>query len=58
MQPPVIVIPGITASLLRDEYAVTPDAVWSMLSKKYDRVMLHPDDLRYEGLEPARVRAD
>ena len=28
MQPPVIVIPGITASLLRDEYAVTPDAVW------------------------------
>ncbi len=58
MQPPVIVLPGITASTLRDEYPVTPDLVWSMLHKRYDRVMLHPDDLRYEGAEPARVRAD
>lgn len=58
MQPPVIVIPGITASTLRDEYAVTPDVVWNILQKRYDRVMLHPDDLRFEALEPARVRAD
>jgi pimeloyl-ACP methyl ester carboxylesterase len=58
MQPPVIIVPGITASTLRDEYAVTPDVVWNVLQKRYDRVMLHPDDLRFEGLEPARVRAD
>jgi pimeloyl-ACP methyl ester carboxylesterase len=58
MQPPVIVIPGITASTLRDEYTVTPDVVWSILHKQYDRIMLHPDDLRYEGAQPSRVRAD
>lgn len=58
MQPPVIVVPGITASTLRDEYAVTPDVVWNILQKHYDRIMLHPDDLRYEGNEPARIRAD
>jgi pimeloyl-ACP methyl ester carboxylesterase len=58
VQPPVIVIPGITASTLRDEYAVTPDVVWNILQKRYDRIILHPDDLRFEGNEPARVRAD
>src|SRR4051812_31677098 len=58
MQPPVIVIPGITASTLRDEYSVTLDPVWTILQKRYDRIILHPDDLRYEGLEPGRVRAD
>lgn len=56
---PVIVIPGITASNLRDEYAVSPETVWSaLLNKKYDRLILHPDDIRYELLEPARVAAD
>lgn len=54
---PVIVIPGITASSLRDEYPVSPDTVWSaVLNKSYARITLHPDDLRYELLEPARVR--
>ena len=53
---PVIVIPGITASDLRDTYAVSPDTVWSaLLSKQYDRIVLHPDNLRYELHEPARV---
>ncbi len=55
---PVIVVPGITASSLRDEYPVSPEAIWTVLSKDYERAALHPDNLRYEALEPARVRAD
>lgn len=60
VQNPVIVIPGITASQLRDEYPVDPERVWGALpfQKKWDRVALHPDDLRYERDEPARVVAD
>lgn len=55
---PVVVIPGITASDLRDAYAVSPETVWStLLTKDYDRILLHPDDLRYELEEPARVEA-
>lgn len=56
---PVIVVPGITASELRDEYPVAPETVWSaVLNKDYARLSLHPDDLRYELIEPARVMAD
>ncbi len=55
---PVVVVPGITASDLRDAYAVSPETVWStLLNKDYDRILLHPDDLRYELEEPARVEA-
>ena len=53
---PVIVIPGITASDLHDEYELPPEAVWTtMLKRRYDRVTLHPEDQRYELREPARV---
>lgn len=56
---PVIVVPGITASNLRDEYSVEPDIVWSaVLNKGFGRITLHPDDLRYELREPARIRED
>jgi pimeloyl-ACP methyl ester carboxylesterase len=56
MQNPVIVIPGITASDLFDDYPLKRDTVWSMiLNHEYDRIALHPDDLRYEAVEPARV---
>jgi pimeloyl-ACP methyl ester carboxylesterase len=56
---PVIVVPGITASNLRDEYSVSPDTVWSaVLHKSYERLTLHPDDVRWELREPARVAAD
>ncbi len=55
---PVIVVPGITATYLRDEYALPPEIVWSVLRKEYERVSLHPDDIRYEATEPARVRRD
>ena len=53
---PVIVVPGITASYLKDEYPLPPEEIWKVLSKQYERVALHPNDLRYEALEPARVQ--
>jgi len=56
--PPVIVLPGITGTILRDEYQLPPDVVWSLLQHEYVRVALHPDNPRYEALEPARVQAD
>jgi hypothetical protein len=55
---PVIVVPGIAATYLRDDYSLQPEFIWTVLTKKYDRVTLHPDDLRYESIEPARVQPD
>lgn len=58
VQPPVIVVPGITATALDDYYPVPPQAVWSaVLNKDYTRIAMHPDDPRYEAAEPARVQA-
>ncbi len=57
-QNPVIVIPGITGSSLVDDYPLKADEIWTMVfNKEYERIALHPDDLRYEAIEPARVRA-
>jgi pimeloyl-ACP methyl ester carboxylesterase len=56
--PPVILVPGITGTYLRDEYELPPERVWSVLGHDYARVALHPDDPRFEAVEPARVRAD
>jgi pimeloyl-ACP methyl ester carboxylesterase len=56
---PVIVVPGITATNLRDEYPIGPDFVWSQIfNKEYERVALHPNNLDYEAIEPARVLPD
>jgi pimeloyl-ACP methyl ester carboxylesterase len=58
--PPVIVLHGLTASVLRDEYPVDPETVLTrepLGPKKWDRVLLHPDNLSFEANEPARVRA-
>ena len=56
---PVIVVPGITASALRDEYELPPESVWeAVLDRRYDRIVLHPNDLRYEAREPARITPD
>lgn len=61
---PVIVVPGISASKLRDTYPVQPELVWQVLPfmRDYDRVSLHPEDLRYErwkaGRDPVRTVAD
>lgn len=57
-KPPVIVVPGITATVLRDEYPVEAEPVWKVIGKEWERVFLHPDDLRYERDEPAVVRPD
>lgn len=67
-QYPVIVVPGITASVLRDEYRPDPEPVWRVVEREYERIALHPDEpdeeaaaeprVRYEGSGPARVRAD
>lgn len=58
IQNPVIVIPGITGSSLVDDYPLKADEIWTMVfNKEYERIALHPDDLRYEAVEPARVRA-
>ena len=55
---PVIVVPGITASDLDDEYTLPPEAVWTTVRKRsYERILLHPEDQRYELVEPARVAA-
>jgi pimeloyl-ACP methyl ester carboxylesterase len=58
LQNPVIVVPGITATTLVDRYPLDADEVWSMVfNKEYERVALHPDDLRYDAVEPAQVMA-
>ena len=55
---PVIVVPGITATYLKDEYQLPPDYVWTVMTKKYEHLALHPNDLRYEAQEPARLKSD
>jgi hypothetical protein len=58
IQNPVIVIPGITATDLVDTYPLKADEIWTMVfNKDYERLALHPDDLRYEAVEPAQVVA-
>ncbi len=57
-QNPVIVIPGITATNLIDDYPLKADEIWTMVfNKEYERVALHPDDMRYEAVEPSHVVA-
>lgn len=58
MKPPVIVVPGITATSLKDFYPTKAETVWEALNRDYRRVALHPDDLRLEQTQPAMVRAD
>ena len=54
--PPTILVPGITASVLHDEYSLPPEAVWTaLLKRQYERITLHPENQRYELIEPARV---
>jgi pimeloyl-ACP methyl ester carboxylesterase len=55
---PVIVVPGITATHLRDFYTLPPDTIWSVVDHDYERAALHPDDLRWEAHEPAQVAPD
>ncbi len=52
---PVIVVPGITATYLHDEYTLPPETVWSVLTKHYEQIALHPDNLKLEARQPARL---
>ena len=53
---PVVVVPGVTASVLRDEYELPPSEIWTAVARRYyDRIALHPHNLNYEAREPARV---
>lgn len=62
-QPPVIVVHGITGSVLRDVYPTTPEVVWDpgiealrwRPIKEFHRIAMHPDDVRYEAIEPAKI---
>ena len=55
---PVIVVPGITASSLVDEYPMGKEEIWSaVLNKAFERLSMHPDNLEYEAIEPAQVSA-
>src|ERR1039458_5689672 len=52
---PVILVPGIKGSTLRDEYPTTPETVWSLaqaVMSAYDRITLHPYNAHYEAREP------
>ena len=55
---PVIVIPGITATYLKDEYPVDHEYLWKVIKKNYNRITLHPNNPKFEAIEPARVVAD
>lgn len=55
---PVILVPGIKGTELTDEYPTDRESVWSVgnsLRGDFKRLALHPDDRRYERIEPSRV---
>ena len=54
---PVIVIPGVTATYLRDQYPLPPETLWSVITKDFTRIQLHPDNINYEARQPSVVRA-
>ena len=54
---PCIVVPGITASNLLDEYELPHQTIWSVVTRDYERASLHPDNLDLEAVEPSRVTA-
>ncbi len=55
LPPPVIVVPGITATYLSDQYPVSHEVVWSVMTGRFERIRTHPDDIRYEANQPARI---
>jgi len=60
---PVIVVPGITATDMQDDYPLPPEQVWTTkIRREYDRLAIYPPrppfslDRLYEVREPALVR--
>jgi len=57
MQNPVVFVHGITAATLQDEYPLQMQELWSAaLNKDYERLYLHPDNPKWEALQPSLVR--
>ena len=55
-QPPVIVVPGITATTLEDLYQVPSRTIWSpVLDHDFDGFALHPDNDLLEAEQPGLV---
>ncbi|AGW13939.1 putative lipase [Megalodesulfovibrio gigas DSM 1382 = ATCC 19364] len=61
---PVIVLPGIQGTELVDFYPVDPEPVWTLWrssapwmqhAPSIEGAVLHPDNLRFERAEPARL---
>ena len=64
MPNPVIVVPGITATDMQDDYSLPPEKVWTTIwPRKHDRLALYPSppssefDRLYELREPALIRS-
>lgn len=55
---PVIVVPGVTATYLRDLYPLPPETIWTVLRQEFGRAQMHPDNPRFEAQQPAVVRPD
>lgn len=55
---PVIVVPGVIATYLRDLYPLPPETIWAVIRKDFEAAQMHPDDRRYEASQPAVVRPD
>jgi len=55
---PVIVVPGVTATYLRDLYPLPPETIWAVIRKDFEAAQMHPDDVRYEARQPSAVRPD
>jgi hypothetical protein len=55
---PVIFVPGVTATDLRDLYCFPPSKVWGLMTHDYDAVGLHPENQRYEGQLPSQITPD
>jgi len=52
---PTIFVPGWLGTTLEDECRLPHEAVWSTLTRDFERATLHPDNLQFESIEPARV---
>ena len=56
-RPPVIVVPGITATGLEDFYPVPSHTVWSpVFDRDFDGFALHPDNDLLEADQPGLIR--
>jgi len=64
-RPPVIVVHAIIGSALVDEYPLPAEVLWDLSirlahplpTRDFSGIAPHPDDTRFEAVEPARVQS-